>query len=391
MIINLLSEESRDAQLAAQAIDLMTGIAERLVAIRDLDRKVETLNFMREMLHDVSPFKDEPVDLVTWVGSQVVYANDYNPNTVAPPEMQLLAHSIHEDGYTQPIVTWPTEDGREVVDGFHRNRVGKENALVNQRVKGYLPTVAIKSDRQDKGNRIAATIRHNRARGKHGVDAMSDIVVELRRRNWSNEKIGKELGMEPDEVLRLCQITGLAELFADSEFSKAWDVEGAVDESDFEELTDDVELSASRKVHTGGESRIFHQYLEWECYKAGFYNTTVEGMTAEQCQIAYRDFLADEEQFSSALQHVITEWVKSCEHYLTNESMNRIAWLGQAAACYALGIPSTFRAGFNLLTEQEQEAADQVAFRFLSEWLEANGRDAISIEDARTSRQMDIY
>jgi ParB-like chromosome segregation protein Spo0J len=116
-------------------------------------------------------------------------------------------------------------NGSEVVDGFHRNRVGKESKQVRKRVNGYLPVVRIKSDRCDKPDRMAATIRHNRARGAHKVDSMSEIVVELKRRNWSDEKIGKELGMDADEVLRLTQISGLAEMFKDREFSQAWEIE----------------------------------------------------------------------------------------------------------------------------------------------------------------------
>lgn len=178
---------------------------------------------MRSALHEISPFAMEPVDCVVWVPCDQVEANDYNPNTVAPPEMRLLEVSIGEDGYTQPIVAWGTNDYYEVVDGFHRNRVGKESKAIKERIHGYLPITLINQDRQDKGDRIAATIRHNRARGKHQVAAMSDIVLELSRRNWSEAKIGRELGMEPDEVLRLKQITGLAELFADADFSKAWE------------------------------------------------------------------------------------------------------------------------------------------------------------------------
>jgi ParB-like chromosome segregation protein Spo0J len=110
------------------------------------------------------------------------------------------------------------------VDGFHRHRVGKECEKVRKRVHGYLPLAIINDSRKGKGNRIAATIRHNRARGRHRVDAMSDIVVELRRRGWTAERIGSELGMDPDEVLRLSQITGLVEMFKDREFSEAWEV-----------------------------------------------------------------------------------------------------------------------------------------------------------------------
>jgi ParB-like chromosome segregation protein Spo0J len=160
--------------------------------------------------------KSHPVSLVLWVPAELVQANDYNPNAVAPPEMRLLERSIEADGYTQPIVTWLREDGvYEVVDGFHRNLVGKKRKL------SHLPVVVV--GKGDKGDRIASTIRHNRARGKHQVDAMSDIVLDLSRRNWSEEKIAKELGMEADEVLRLKQITGLAEMFADKEFSEAWE------------------------------------------------------------------------------------------------------------------------------------------------------------------------
>jgi ParB-like chromosome segregation protein Spo0J len=163
--------------------------------------------------------QEHPVSSVQWVPVETVSANDYNPNSVAGPEMELLEHSIKSDGYTQPIVTWDTGDGLEVVDGFHRYKVGVKLGL------SHLPVVIINGDRTDRGDRISSTIRHNRARGKHQVGAMSDIVQELAKRNWSEKKIGKELGMDPDEVLRLKQISGLAELFADRDFSEAWEAE----------------------------------------------------------------------------------------------------------------------------------------------------------------------
>lgn len=169
--------------------------------------------------HDAQNWTDKhPVSHVMWVPTELVHANDYNPNKVAPPEMELLKVSIGEDGYTQPIVVWKMDDGAyEVIDGFHRHLVGKNMGLP------MLPVVVANKDRTDKADRIASTIRHNRARGKHQVAAMSDIVVELKRRNWSDKKIGRELGMEPDEVLRLSQISGLAEMFADRGFSEAWE------------------------------------------------------------------------------------------------------------------------------------------------------------------------
>jgi ParB-like chromosome segregation protein Spo0J len=190
------------------------------------EQRVECINQIRESLSAYSPFKGEPVDCVRWVKSGLVKANDYNPNSVAPVEMELLETSIRSDGYTQPIVSWKKSDDLfEVVDGFHRHRVGKESKEVSKRVNGYLPIVVINDGRQDLGDRMAATIRHNRARGKHKVDSMSEIVVELKRRKWSDARIAKELGMEPDEVLRLSQVSGLAELFKDEAFSEAWEAD----------------------------------------------------------------------------------------------------------------------------------------------------------------------
>ena len=193
----------------------------------DTTEQVRLLNDARAALHAVSPFREEPVDFVRWVQADDVSANDYNPNAVAPPEMELLRLSVMADGYTQPIVANREDDGYVVVDGFHRNRVGKECDDVRDRIQGFLPVVQIKSGRADRSDRMASTIRHNRARGKHQVEAMSDIVIELKRRNWSDSKIGRELGMDPDEVLRLAQISGLAEAFADREFSQAWEAEAA--------------------------------------------------------------------------------------------------------------------------------------------------------------------
>lgn len=215
-------------------VEEIKGILSRLEHF-DNDSKIEILNRIKKELHEISPMKHEPVDCVLWVKNEQVHANDYNPNSVAPPEMELLEHSILNDGYTQPIVSYNGCGSMnevlmgaaqlEVIDGFHRNRVGKESKPVKERVLGYLPVVVINASRSDKGDRMAATIRHNRARGKHKVESMSDIVMELKRRNWSDEKIGKELGMEPDEVLRLTQIQGLSEMFADRDFSEAWEAD----------------------------------------------------------------------------------------------------------------------------------------------------------------------
>jgi len=355
--------------------------------------KIETINKIRLLLHKHSPFQDEPVDCVLWIDSDLVIANDYNPNKVAPPEMKLLECSITEDGYTQPIVTWVNNGWFEIVDGFHRHRVGKESKNINRRIQNYLPVTIIKPRSTERGNRIAATIRHNRARGKHSIGGMSDIVLELKNRNWSNARIAKKLGLDEDEILRLCQITGLADLFRDQEFSRSWDIEDSQTEL-FEMSEDDFEASENEKfrtVNTSDPQRIFHKYDKWECFKAGFYATKREEMTREECEEAYRDFLADISAFSAALEHIIVEWKFSCEHYLTNVSMNRIAWLGQAAMCYSTGIPSTFRGGFNLLSKEQQDEANQVALAYLNKWLKANGRDEVSLDEALSDNQMDLY
>lgn len=211
---------------AANVTDEICGLVPQIAELPLADR-VFALNRIRQALHAVSPFVTEPVDCVQWVLAEDVSANDYNPNKVAPPEMELLRLSVRADGYTQPIVTFPDGARREVIDGFHRNRVGKECPDVRERLHGYLPVVTINAERQDRKDRIAATIRHNRARGRHAVDMMSEIVADLAKRGWEDTKIAKELGMDADEVLRLKQITGLAELFADREFSEAWEIRHA--------------------------------------------------------------------------------------------------------------------------------------------------------------------
>lgn len=205
------------------------------------DQRIDFLNKLQQALHKLSPFNKEPVNRVMWVRADQVYANDYNPNSVAPPEMELLKHSIEHDGYTQPIVAWKTEQGYEVVDGFHRSRVGKEVEEVKKRVKGYLPIVVVNTQNTGKNDRVAATVRHNRARGKHSVDGMAEIILDLKRRNWSDKKISKELGMDSDEILRLSQITGLAEMFKNRDFSRSWSVDTSY-ETDQEELIDETSL-----------------------------------------------------------------------------------------------------------------------------------------------------
>jgi len=161
-----------------------------------------------------------PVYNVRAVPVEKIRANAYNPNSVAPPEMKLLERSIWEDGYTQPVVAYhlPEEDAYEIVDGFHRYTVMLTSKRIRDREKGLLPVVTIDKPLSD---RMASTIRHNRARGSHSIELMTNIVAELAEAGMSDAWVMKHIGMDADELLRLKQISGLAALFADREFSKA--------------------------------------------------------------------------------------------------------------------------------------------------------------------------
>lgn len=195
----------------------------KAIASLPLEEKVEALNQARLELHKVSPFQ-EPVDCVLWVKEEKVIANDYNPNKVASPEMKLLETSITNNGFTFPIATADVGTGDEplsespniIADGFHRSTVGR-SGKTKKRMHGYLPVAHIKSDRL-----IEATIEFNRARGKHQIELMADIVKRLVQMGRSDTDIAKHLGMEAEEVLRLKQMTGLAGLFKDQPYSKAW-------------------------------------------------------------------------------------------------------------------------------------------------------------------------
>lgn len=199
--------------------ELSQALVAELSALSDKEL-VDALNEVKIALHEISPFKAEPCDCVLWVPQDKLYANGYNPNVVAAPEMRLLHESIKLDGYTMPIVTYCRGEDYEIVDGFHRSRVGKEYSDINRRVGGFLPITTIDKPADE---RMGSTIRHNRARGTHGIRPMSDIVLELARSDWEDSKICEYLGMELDEVIRLKQITGLKDAFKDHVFSKSWE------------------------------------------------------------------------------------------------------------------------------------------------------------------------
>lgn len=203
---------------------LINDMARYLLSLPE-DQRIEAINAFRQAIHEHSPFREQPVDCVLWIKQGEITANDYNPNNVAPPEKRLLCKSLEMDGFTQPIVVTESDTQHyEIVDGFHRHEMGSNRAILKRQLKGYLPVTCLRKARQKKGERMAATIRHNRARGRHQIHAMSDIVRELVQLGWDDAKIGQELGMDSDEVLRLKQINGLLELFADRRYSEAWTV-----------------------------------------------------------------------------------------------------------------------------------------------------------------------
>jgi len=178
---------------------------------------------LRQWLHEeLSGHTNQPIDNVRWVPIENVQANDYNPNSVAKNEMKLLYTSISHDGYTQPVVTiWdPALEKYVIVDGFHRYTTMRTNKDIYDMNNGRLPIVVIKKDIND---RMASTVRHNRARGKHAVTGMASMVFSMLENGWSDEQICKELGMEAEELIRLKHITGFSKLFENVDYQKAWE------------------------------------------------------------------------------------------------------------------------------------------------------------------------
>lgn len=193
------------------------------IAAMPLEQQVEALNHIRSRLHQVGPFKKEPVDCVIWRKAEHVERNDYNPNHVAVPEFRSLRRSVEKFGFGMPIVTWCNpENGQDVtVDGEHRGRVGKEISPIRDRIHGYLPVARL--EESNRNDYIQATILFNEARGEHGIMPMTNIIAELLRNGWTDSDIARELGLDADEVLRFKHNTGLPDLFKNHEYSKAWE------------------------------------------------------------------------------------------------------------------------------------------------------------------------
>jgi hypothetical protein len=186
--------------------------------------KAAFLNEVRGLLSSLSPWNTQPIDLVRWVPVEQVQANDYNPNSVARNEMRLLYVSISHDGYTQPVVTYWDEEIQKyvIVDGFHRYTIMRTNRDIYDANQGRLPIVVIDKDIND---RMASTVRHNRARGKHSVAGMGQIVFNMLRNGATDEEICAEVGLEAEELARLKYVTGFAKLFEGTEYGQAWETD----------------------------------------------------------------------------------------------------------------------------------------------------------------------
>ena len=192
--------------------------------------------------------------------------------------------------------------------------------------------------------------------------------------------------MEPDEVLRLCQVAGLAELFADDDFSASWDV--ADPDDDLESFDPSFSMDAKET------DRVYHTWDKWEAFEAGFFDNTPKDrtLTADRCKAMYAEFLRDIPRFETAMQGVLRDWPKSTEHNLTNDRMNRIAWLGQAAMCYETGISAAFCNGYALMTRTQQETADSAALKYLNQFLAARGKGTLgTLQQADRRTQPELY
>jgi ParB-like chromosome segregation protein Spo0J len=197
----------------------------QMVEVMDDNERADIYDRLQALLLACSSLPLEPVSSVQWVPCENVAANDYNPNKMATQEAKLLTRSLARNGFTQPLVVHRTDSPNryQIIDGFHRHKLASENEMLRERFKGHVPVVIIDGKPGEKDS-IAATVRHNRARGQHQIQLMSGLVKNLVLSGWSDQQIADELGMEEDEVLRLKQLNGLYELFRERAYSQAWTV-----------------------------------------------------------------------------------------------------------------------------------------------------------------------
>lgn len=198
------------------------AIIAEMAGLSDDISDIELMNSIEDILYKYHPFKHNPVSRVRYIPLSKIHANSYNPNSVAQQEMRLLHTSIKEDGYTMPVVTFYDREQDEyiIVDGFHRYTVDMRYKDINTLNRGYLPVVVIEKDLAD---RMASTVRHNRARGKHAVAGMSNIVLQMLKEGKSDAEVCIELGLEVDELIKLKHITGFAKLFDGAKYSNSWE------------------------------------------------------------------------------------------------------------------------------------------------------------------------
>ena len=203
------------------------NLSKELTKALSIEDNIELIEEIKEMLHKNSVLKTQPINRIKWAKIEEVTPNDYNPNSVAKKEMGLLYTSIKQDGYTQPIVTIydPKEKMYVIVDGFHRYYTAKTNEDILERNKGRIPIVVIDKDIND---RMASTVRHNRARGMHSVTGMSSMVFQMLENGWSDEDICNEVGLGIEELVKLKHITGFSKLFEDAEYNKAWETKNQI-------------------------------------------------------------------------------------------------------------------------------------------------------------------
>lgn len=204
----------------------MKELKQKLInGINAIDDNLDDIEFLNEVMNvyaQLHPFKHNPVTKVRYVPIKKIHANNYNPNSVANKEMELLHTSISHDGYTQPTVAFYDKDKDQytIVDGFHRYTVCARFQDINKLNKGYLPIVVIEKSLAE---RMASTVRHNRARGKHAVEGMSNIVLQMLKQGMSDADVCMELGLEVDELIKLKHITGFAKLFEGAKYGESWE------------------------------------------------------------------------------------------------------------------------------------------------------------------------
>lgn len=206
--------------------ELLEQLKQEIASVSDVDDKIDLVNEIRLGIHEASPLKNHPADCVLWERSESIETQKINPNAVAPPEMQLLYESIRNDGYTMSVVAFRQPDGTlRIVDGFHRRSIERTHPDISESTFHRIPLTLVRKSQEGEGDRMASTIRHNRARGTHNIELMSTIVAELVEMGKGDRWIQKHIGMSADELLRLKQITGVAALFNNREFSESWNAE----------------------------------------------------------------------------------------------------------------------------------------------------------------------